>query len=73
VSLSSMIGAAVGATVLVVLVAIGFYDLGYLVFAISAVLLILLRHRSNIKRLMTGTESKIEEKARPRRVRTRQT
>jgi glycerol-3-phosphate acyltransferase PlsY len=73
VSLSSMIGAAVGAITLIVLVAVGFYDLGYLVFAISAALLILLRHRSNIKRLLSGTENKIEEKARPRRVRTRQT
>ena len=73
VSLASMTGAIVGTTVLIALVAFGYYDLGYLVFGISVLILVPAKHKSNIQRLLSGTENKLEEKARPRRVRTRQT
>lgn len=73
VSLSSMLGAVAGSVALIVLAAVGYYDLGYLVFAIAAMVLILFRHRSNVQRLVSGTESRFEERAKPRRVRERHT
>ena len=73
VSLGSLVGALVGTTIVIILVAVGYYDLGYLVFGIAVLILVPLKHRENIQRLLSGTENKLEEKARPRRVRTRQT
>ena len=73
VSLASMTGAIIGTVVLLVMIGIGHYDLGYLAFAIPVVILIPAKHRANIQRLLSGNENKLEEKARPRRIRTRHT
>ncbi len=62
VSLGSILGAATGGLVIIVLVALGRMDWLY-IFFISLPIFIIVAHKDNIERLMRGTERKLGERA----------
>ena len=59
VSAGSIVGAASGGLILVVLSSIGHAPLGYISFGVVGSLLILARHKDNIRRLASGEERKL--------------
>ena len=63
VSLGSMLGAAAGALVIIVLVATGQMDLLSILFVFVPIFIIA-SHKDNLERLLNGTERKLGEKAR---------
>ena len=63
VSLGSILGASVGAVTLIVLSAVGQAPLEYIWFSAIAGPLIVVRHRDNIRRLLSGQERKVGESA----------
>lgn len=63
VSLASLVGALVGAILLMVAVLAAGYPRPYIIFAVAASLVILLRHTDNIDRLRSGKERKIGQRA----------
>jgi acyl phosphate:glycerol-3-phosphate acyltransferase len=62
VSLGSILGAATGGLVIIVLVAIGGMDWLY-IFFLALPIFIIVAHKDNIERLMRGTERKLGERA----------
>jgi len=66
VSLGSMAGGCCGIIVLAPMVTADWEPIEYLVYAVIVALLIILRHRDNIERLRSGTESKIGQKGEKR-------
>ncbi|MEX0761574.1 MAG: glycerol-3-phosphate 1-O-acyltransferase PlsY [Dehalococcoidia bacterium] len=71
VSLGSMVGAAAGMAAVVVLILLDRMEVAYLIFAITAFVLIEIRHSTNVLRLLKGTENKLAGIPRPRRFRNR--
>ena len=53
------LGSVVAGFLTPILAALFSYPMEYIVFAVIAALLVIVRHRENIKRLMNGTENKI--------------
>lgn len=62
VSVGSMLGGIIGVVILTPLVITGHKPVEYLIYAVIVALLILVRHRDNIKNLRAGTERKIGRK-----------
>ncbi len=62
VSIGSLMGTVAGLTFLAVLIAVGRFPIEYLWFAIPVTALIFARHAANIKRLIKGTESRLDTK-----------
>ena len=58
-SLGSIIGASVGAALLIGLSASGHAPWGYIWFGLIGGPLVVIRHRDNIQRLLNGTERKL--------------
>ena len=67
ISVGSLVGTLIASTTLVVLIVMGHHGLGYLAFAIPILFLIPVRHVGNILRLLTGTENRLQVRARPKR------
>ncbi len=73
VSLGSIIGSGLSLGLLIICSVLGIeilgwdHEIGYLVFAMPVPVLIFWSHRSNVDRLAKGGESKLENKATPRR------
>jgi glycerol-3-phosphate acyltransferase PlsY len=65
-SLMSVTTIPVGSAILVGLAIVGHAPLAYAVFGLLATLLVLFRHRDNIRRLLAGQEPKIGESGRRR-------
>jgi glycerol-3-phosphate acyltransferase PlsY len=72
VSLGSIIGTAAGLVSLIAAVALDRLDPAYLIFAVAGFLIIELRHWSNFRRLLRGTESRLFASPRPKRARVNQ-
>ena len=53
------LGSVVAGVITPILAALFAYPMEYIVFTVIAALLVIVRHRENIKRLMNGTENKI--------------
>jgi glycerol-3-phosphate O-acyltransferase len=53
------LGSVVAGVLTPILAALFAYPMEYIVFTVIAALLVIVRHRENIKRLMNGTENKI--------------
>ena len=53
------LGSVVAGVLTPILAALFVYPMEYIVFTVIAALLVIVRHRENIKRLMNGTENKI--------------
>jgi len=66
VSVGSMSGAASSIVILVPLVALGHQPVEYLIYGIIVTVLIVFRHRDNIGRLRSGTESRLGQKGEER-------
>ncbi len=66
VSMGSMIGGCCGVIVLAPMVLADYAPFEYLVYAVFAAVLIILRHRDNIRNLRAGTERKIGQKGEKR-------
>ncbi len=64
VSLGSMLGTIVGASVLVFMVAVYGWSIAYVPFALVVAVFILISHHDNIGRLLKGSERKIGSSAR---------
>jgi len=62
VSLGSLLGAIAMLLVMIPFVILGLEPYAYLIFGVIIVPLVVFRHRGNIKRLLSGTESKIGQK-----------
>jgi glycerol-3-phosphate acyltransferase PlsY len=67
VSLMSILGAAITAVIVVLLTATGRVPVAYAVFGVAAATLIVALHRSNIARLLAGTEPKLGQGGERRR------
>ena len=67
VSFGSLVGTVAGMGALFVFIAVGHHGIGYLAFAIPALLLIPFRHQANILRLARGNEQRLKMTATPRR------
>jgi glycerol-3-phosphate acyltransferase PlsY len=65
VSLGSLTGAAMGLLAVAVSVTLAREPLAYLVYCVLAMLFILVQHRDNIGRLLSGKERKLGQPARP--------
>ena len=66
VSVGSISGAASSIVILVPLVALGHQPVEYLIYGIIVTVLIVFRHRDNIGRLRSGTESRLGQKGEKR-------
>ena len=53
------LGSVVAGVITPILAALFAYPMEYIVFTVIAALLVIVRHRENIKRLMNGTENKV--------------
>jgi acyl phosphate:glycerol-3-phosphate acyltransferase len=60
VSLGSILGTAFGALIVIVAVALGELDPGWLLYVIPGEIIVWVAHRDNIARLLAGTERKFE-------------
>ncbi len=67
VSLMSILGSAITAVIVVLLAATGRVPVAYAVFGVAAATLIVALHRSNIARLLAGTEPKLGQGGERRR------
>ncbi len=67
VSAGSLSGTALASITMLILVILGQHEIGLLVFAVTIVVFISIRHAGNIERLVQGTERQIEGAAVPRR------
>ena len=67
VSAGSLTGTAIAAGTILLLIILGHHEWGLLVFAVSIIILIPIRHVGNIIRLLRGTENRIQPTAKPRR------
>ena len=61
-SLGSLLGAASAVVIMAVLSALGMTPVVYLIFTAVTVALIIIQHRDNISRLLSGSESKVGQK-----------
>lgn len=69
VSAGSLTGTLIATGTMLILIILGWHEIGLLVFAISITFFIAIRHVGNIERLARGEERQIEARARPRRSR----
>ncbi len=60
VSLGSILGTAFGAGVVIVAIALGWLDPGWLLYVIPGEIIVWVAHRDNISRLLAGTERKFQ-------------
>ena len=63
VSLASISSAVLGSLALIILAALGHLPLAYIWFGAIGSVLVVARHRGNIKRLLSGTERKLGQQA----------
>jgi len=63
VSLATVVGAPLLVLVIAISVALGREPLAYLIYSLIAVIVLLIRHRDNIRRLMAGQERKLGQPA----------